>query len=1329
MERWARPARRESEDSLPRRTSNECCYEDLLTKTSWCNAEYAYREIERGRADGNKLALWWRAKIQSILFCIGCYIHLHRSKVIFVGALFLAVCGFGMKLAKLETNVEKLWVEEGGRLERELQYTFDTLGKGARSASQLIIQSPKHSEMNILTQEHIQLHLNVSLLATQVSVDMFDVTWKFKDICFVENFPSFETYADYIFENLMPCTIITPLDCFWEGSKLLGPENPIYIPQLDEPLVWTKTDPYALLEHPTLKSYFPEGIKDMLDDSGIGHGYQDRPCLNPYDPDCPSKAPNKISKEIPNFPSLMTGGCSGYAKEYMDWPEELIMGGIKKNESDHIISAEALETIFLLKSEKNMYDNWKNHQRVSHIKWTEEKAKEILDAWQKEFTKVVRNSEPNHPTQDVNAFSEASMNQVLAEFSETSLPDVIGGYLLMVLFAFLTMVKFTDGVKSQGGVGLLGVLLISATVVASLGFCAFIGIQFNASTTQVLPFLALGLGVDDMFLLVHSSASLPAEMPTLIKTGELLKRTGVCVFMTSLNNMGAFLLAAIIPIPALRSLCIQFAIIVVFNFLSVILIFPAILAVDLDRRDKKRVDIFCCLTSSSANRVVTIQPSPISDSPDLNRNRRNQQTPMETRITLHSTVETVTHIGDNVSDHCVTVVQPSTTMTCTTTPDGRDSSNMRTGVRSSSTRTLLRQDSVNEHVACWRDNRKKFKCWQWSLSGFVKKYYAPFLMNKFVKAFVILIFAGFLGVSVFGVMQVEDGLDLTDVVPTGTREQDFLQSRLKYFSYYDIYAVTMGDFDYPNNQKLLYEYHQEFRNIPEIIKNADGSLPKFWLDYFREWLLHIQEAFDMNKANGTLTQDGCHVTASDKGMIGYNLIIQTGEVLRPINTDLFHTQRLVDSEGIINPKAFYNYLTAWVNIDAMSYEVSQGAIHPSVPPIASHTLEKYCKSNVAAAKELNYTQLPFYVHDVYTTEDYIRLIKEVRNISERYAAKGIPNYPSGIPFTFWEQYIKLRHYLLLSLVCVFTSTFIIIGVLLFNPWAAFLLVLVLLMITVELFGFMGFIGVKMSAIPAVTLIISVGFGVEFTVHTLYAFLTSIGDHDRRVSMALASTFSPVLDGGISTLLGVVLLARSDFEIVVMYFFEVMSALVVIGLLNGLVLFPVILSIIGPDAEVRPHHQATRLSTPSPPPSPVPEHNYITRQYDKNRDFTGMSVSGMRDNRRRQMHEEHVEILRPEVVVENRLPKDYRTRRSSRRHSHRKSRRAHRDSRNFNTSMHSTPPIAQPRHETTVTTTSCVRIVHGCVDDIENQNFYQTEKEDDLKIEELEYNVDDDDSTL
>ena len=40
----------------------------------------------------------------------------------------------------------------------------------------------------------------------------------------------------------------------------------------------------------------------------------------------------------------------------------------------------------------------------------------------------------------------------------------------------------------------------------------------------------------------------------------------------------------------------------------------------------------------------------------------------------------------------------------------------------------------------------------------------------------------------------------------------------------------------------------------------------------------------------------------------------------------------------------------------------------------------------------------------------------------------------------------------------------------------------LAMMVVQLFGVMGIAGIKLSAVPAVILIMSVGIGVEFTVH-------------------------------------------------------------------------------------------------------------------------------------------------------------------------------------------------------------------------------------------------------
>lgn len=120
---------------------------------------------------------------------------------------------------------------EGGKLEEELKYTQKSLGDMESSTHQLLIQTPKDPDASVLHTAALLTHLEVVRQAKEVTVHMFDITWSLKDMCYSPNIPSFDAhYIEQIFESIIPCAIITPLDCFWEGSKLLGPEYPVHIP-------------------------------------------------------------------------------------------------------------------------------------------------------------------------------------------------------------------------------------------------------------------------------------------------------------------------------------------------------------------------------------------------------------------------------------------------------------------------------------------------------------------------------------------------------------------------------------------------------------------------------------------------------------------------------------------------------------------------------------------------------------------------------------------------------------------------------------------------------------------------------------------------------------------------------------------------------------------------------------------------------------------------------------------------------------------------------------------------------------------------------------------
>ncbi|XP_034548726.1 protein patched homolog 1 [Notolabrus celidotus] len=1248
---------------------------EYLQRPSYCDAGFALQQITEGKATGRKAPLWLRAKFQRLLFRLGCYIQKNCGKFLVVGLMIFGAFAVGLRAANLETDVEKLWVEVGGRVNQELRYTRQKIGEEAMFNPQLMIQTPREEGANVLTVEALLQHLDSALRASRVHVYLYNRQWKLEHLCYKSGELVTEThFMNQIIEKLHPCLIITPLDCFWEGAKLQS--GMLYLPGKD-PLQWTNFDPKEFLEDLRRANFPVEGFEEMLEKAGVGHGYMDRPCLNPADPDCPLTAPNKNSTKPFDVAQALRGGCHGLSRKYMHWQEELIVGGTTKNGSGPLLSAQALQTMFQLMTPKQMFEHFRGYDDVSHINWNEEKAAAILEAWQRRYSEAVLQSVAANSSQKVLSFTTTTLEDILKSFSDISVIRVASGYLLMLAYACLTMLRW-DCAKSQGAVGLAGVLLVTLSVAAGLGLCSLLGISFNAATTQVLPFLALGVGVDDVFLLAHafSETGQNKRIPFEDRTGECLKRTGASVALTSISNVTAFFMAALIPIPALRAFSLQAAVVVVFNFAMVLLIFPAILSMDLYRREDRRFDIFCCFYSPCANRVIQIEPnayldgvdtSPYSPPPSYRTPPPTYRTPppsysspppsysshgfaQQTQITMQSTVQLRTEYDPRTQAFYTTAeprseisVQPINPAPTRSNPNDYYSSNA-SGSRSSSSSNNVNLNNNNsgsrsnggsrgsdsfsqihpvppaastsastapqgdmasyteqipENNSSTRDLLSHLgegtlglrclepSCSRWTLSSFAERHYAPFLLQPTTKVVVIVLFLCLLGVSLYGTTQVRDGLELTDIVPRETSEYDFIGAQFKFFSFYNMYVVTQLA-DYAQNQPLLHQLHQRFHTVRYVLKEDNGQLPRMWLDYFRDWLQGLQQAFDKDWEAGRITLNN-YKNGSDDGVLAYKLLVQTGRREKPINFNQLTRQRLVDADGIINPGAFYIYLTAWVSNDPVAYAASQANIRPHPPEWLHDRTDSMPETrlSIPAAEPIEYAQFPFYLNGLRETPQFVEAIESVRAICSNYSRQGLPSYPNGYPFLFWEQYVSLRHWLLLSISVVLACTFLVCALFLLNPWTAGIIVLVLSLMTVELFGFMGLMGIKLSAVPVVILIASVGIGVEFTVHVALAFLTAIGDRHKRAVLALEHMFAPVLDGAFSTLLGVLMLAGSEFDFIVRYFFAVLAILTVLGVLNGLVLLPVLLSYFGPYPEVTPVDGRSRLPTPSPEaPPPV-----------------------------------------------------------------------------------------------------------------------------------------------
>lgn len=162
-------------------------------------------------------------------------------------------------------------------------------------------------------------------------------------------------------------------------------------------------------------------------------------------------------------------------------------------------------------------------------------------------------------------------------------------------------------------------------------------------------------------------------------------------------------------------------------------------------------------------------------------------------------------------------------------------------------------------------------------------------------------------------------------------------------------------------------------------------------------------------------------------------------------------------------------------------------MHPK--PFVWYHSELDYELKIPKSLPLVYTQLPFYLHCLTDTEAIKSLIISVRAICDKFEEHGLPSYPSGIPFIFWDQYIDLRYRLCIIILSSISALFAFSFCYLLSLFAAILICGNSLLMVFQLIGVMTLLGIKLSAISAVILTLSLGLSLTFTAHlTLVIFL-------------------------------------------------------------------------------------------------------------------------------------------------------------------------------------------------------------------------------------------------
>ena len=734
--------------------------------------------------------------------------------------------------------------------------------------------------------------------------------------------------------------------------------------------------------------------------------------------------------------------------------KDIILGGWEK--TDDVLDSEALITTWVV----NNYAQGSEREAVA-MDWEESLKRMLEDAQREARARGLR----------LSFSTELSLEQELNKSTNTDAKIIVVSYIIMFLYASLALGSTTLTVRSilhnpanamvqsKFTLGVIGILIVLMSVSASVGLFSACGIKVTLIIAEVIPFLVLAVGVDNIFLIVHEFERVNISHPdesVETRVSKAMARMGPSILLSASTETIAFALGAAVGMPAVKNFAAYAAGAVLINALLQVTMFVSALSLNQRRVESHRADCFPLIKVSQA---------------DPN-----------------------THGGG--------------------------------------------QYGYDE---------------EGGLQKFIRKIYAPALLNKKVKVAIVVVFLGIFTAGIALLPRVELGLDQRIAFPRGSYLIPYFNDLDKYFDTGPPVYFVVRDLDVTerkHQQELCGRYSTchsfSMANVLEQeskrseISYISGSTAS-WIDDFFTWL---------NPTNEECCKEHGKICFADREP--------------PWNVTL---------HGMPEDGEFIHYLTKWL-ASPTNEDCPFGGSAPYSNAVVVHSNSTH---NPIPASHFRTSHIP-----LRSQADYINAYASARRIADSISdSQHIDVFPYSKFYIFFDQYasiVSLAGTLLGSAVAII---FFLTSLLLGSLATGFVVTLTVIMIVVAVAGTMAVTHVSLNAISLVNLVICVGIGVEFCAHIARAFMfpsrsmlekcpkSLVGrmgrGRDARAWASLVNVGGSVFSGiTVTKLLGVAVLAFTRTKIFEVYYFRVWLALVVWAALHALVFLPVALSFLGGD---------------------------------------------------------------------------------------------------------------------------------------------------------------------
>jgi len=411
------------------------------------------------------------------------------------------------------------------------------------------------------------------------------------------------------------------------------------------------------------------------------------------------------------------------------------------------------------------------------------------------------------------------------------------------------------------------------------------------------------------------------------------------------------------------------------------------------------------------------------------------------------------------------------------------------------------------------------------ISKYFRKYHAPAILSTMGKSIILIIFTTLLGFGIWGSFNLSVEDTTRNFIPADSYLNDYIETSDKYFSSggsdlnggSDFFIVFEGSSD-------IYAKRDILANLETRLTGLSSAPP------------YIAEPVTAKAYRNVMTGLSTYLEESGTFAIG--------------------SAELGNDNWPITEEDFVMALSMYTNF------VGPGALY---------------------SQDVSFSEDGLTIEAIRVKSQYVNLIKEVGgeikddSTKQIQAMEGtrvlIESWGDDVPgayifsdkFIIVEGYKLIRQELFTNVGLAFISVAVIVFITIASPVTTLLVTFNVAFCIIEILGFMYFLNIAIDSVSVINIVLAVGLSIDYSAHVGHCFMHKGGDSkNERALEALADIGAAVLNGAATTFLAVVVLLFSTS-----YVFQTLSLqfalTVILGAVHGLILLPVLLSLMGPKA--------------------------------------------------------------------------------------------------------------------------------------------------------------------